>query len=130
LISLDKCRLIGIVIVQPYMSALLETNERDHEMLAEPGSISSGTLRTADLLRTFATELERSNATKYEYFVRLAYASADQIDIDVACDDDAAQELLADLGCELSKLAPAGYYFGAHIGDGADIGYWSEEDCA
>src|SRR4029077_8085238 len=79
------------------------------------GSIISGTLRTADLLRAFASELECSNAAKYDYFVRLAYASADQIDIDADQDDEAAQELIADLCCELSKLAPAGYYFGAHI---------------
>jgi hypothetical protein len=35
-----------------------------------------------------------------------------------------ASEIIADMMDALNDLAPAGYYFGAHEGDGSDFGFW------
>lgn len=81
-------------------------------------SISSGTLSDTDLVETFGafyqlmtgddtllTEgrqllLSKPNSEELSYFIN---------------------EQLFD---SLNELAPSGYYFGSHIGDGANFGYW------
>lgn len=39
-----------------------------------------------------------------------------------------AQNLIQDCIEYLNQIAPEGYYFGSHPGDGADFGYWQWED--
>jgi len=41
-----------------------------------------------------------------------------------AFDDDMASEIIGDMMDALNELAPDGYYFGAHEGDGSDFGFW------
>jgi len=90
----------------------------------EPGTISHGTLRTEDLVLAFADEIHRLLCGTYEHpevdlkrvkgFVENP-SSADEYDL----------EELFDI---LDSLAPEGYYFGAHPGDGADFGFWEVEN--
>ena len=87
------------------------------------GTISSGTLRTTDLLATFAAELERLvpfNSARLVSEARIAAQSGD---------DENASLILAELFEELEEIASAaGFYFGAHEGDGSDFGFWRIED--
>jgi hypothetical protein len=75
------------------------------------GSISSGTLRPADLIRAFADALAE------------CIENAEPHDLDLA--DLAALEALQD---DLQEFAPPFCYFGAHAGDGADFGFWLDQN--
>ncbi len=84
---------------------------------ARLGTVSSGTLRTGDLLHAFASELESLDADRrYEDLVKAARV--------VDPESDEAPEVLADLEERLGEHAPPYCYFGTHAGDGADFGYW------
>lgn len=100
------------------------------------GSISSGTMRTEDLLNAFASELEyhvRCNAAHWcsdtgrserDRLVAL-YSEAQEVE---DYDSEEAAELVGTLWEELSGFAPPYAYFGAHPDDGADYGYWLPDD--
>ena len=86
------------------------------------GSISTGTLRTDDLLRAFGNILEQ--LTESSFLTRNAYRlttmnHASQQE----CDD-----VIAELEEALQELCPPFVYFGAHPGDGADFGFWPDWD--
>ena len=100
------------------------------------GSVSHGTLRTADLLDAFASELEyqvqrnadawcsdegRKERDRYLAIV----AEAREIDPDSEDADYLVNEELIDA---LQEFAPPYAYFGAHPGDGADFGYWLTDE--
>lgn len=87
------------------------------------GSISSGTLRTCDLLYNFAVELDflRNSDAACERMYRVL--DADSLEVPEE-KEDAAQELLDEFAEELEALAPPYCTFGAHEGDGADFGFW------
>ncbi len=88
---------------------------------ARIGSISSGTLRSEDLLSAFAGELEQLDAAgTYTDLI------AESRSVDGPSDD--AREVVGDLEHALGELAPPYCYFGAHRGDGADFGYWPDWD--
>ena len=79
--------------------------------IAEPGSISWGTLKTEDLIDSFFSELEMLDPEKYrevweEYEGMLSMF---------------LNETLWDV---MEEYAPEDCYFGANEGDGADFGYW------
>jgi hypothetical protein len=89
------------------------------------GPISSGTLRADDLVPCFI-ELAEAMATRL---------NLDQLPVIqrllaeyCALSDDAPDEewdyILEDIEDILNDLAPDGYYFGAHPGDGSDFGFW------
>jgi hypothetical protein len=95
------------------------------------GAISSGTLRTQDLLRTFADEYERvlpfngkrlaNEARDMATLLETAYRNPHRV--------DEADEMLSDLIDALNDIAMReGLYFGAHEGDGACFGYWEPEE--
>lgn len=91
------------------------------------GSISHGTLRTRDLLESFADELERCKA-EGEHANMIAEARAvilldDAGGYDVA-DSEAASDLVNSLHDALNEYAPAFCYFGNTEGDGSDFGFW------
>lgn len=67
------------------------------------GSISTGTLRTEDLLESFSDELQGLDPDSYAEWQALG---------------------LQDLTDRLEQQAPYGVYFGSLTGDGADFGWW------
>ena len=108
------------------------------------GSVSEGTLKTADLLSAFISELEWQVSRNGEFFGRpenfelrdkLANLvgeaqdcfaeSGDEIDENK---QDEADGVCNDMADVLSDwFAPAYGYFGAHAGDGADFGFWPQD---
>ena len=89
-------------------------------MTFEEGTVSDGTLRPEDLVPVFADEYVRlgGNAGKVRSFYKhVKEYHMDNLQWDL--------EELFDL---LNGLAPEGYYFGAHEGDGADFGFWKTEE--
>lgn len=92
----------------------------------ELGSISSGTMRPEDLIPAFLSEIERLDAKRG---AELRSTYSDVIEADDYDSEDAAW-LLDKLFDTLEELAPEGFYFGAHPGDGADYGFWPDQDDA
>lgn len=90
------------------------------------GSISHGTLRPADLLESFADELERLALSSSSDLIAEARAviTLDRAGWSSLVDSEEASDLLNSLVDALNELAPAYCYFGAHDGDGSDFGFW------
>lgn len=95
------------------------------------GCVSSGTLRTQDLLRAFASEYERLVPFNSHNTVQEARGLAETLDEGEASlgDETSAEEVVNELQDELSRLAtPHGLYFGTTEGDGSCFGFWQLED--
>lgn len=109
---------------------------------AHIGSISTGTLRTEDLLSAFASELESLILVNGDHFCRpenfgerdrlnnLVGEAQDQWneDGDGLQDEEHAEYLVEELSTALEQFAPPYCYFGSHEGDGADFGFWPSHD--
>lgn len=106
---------------------------------ATPGSISHGTLREADLLSTFISELEGLILVNADHFSRderdrlcgfIGEAqdcfSEDGNDI-AEGKEEAAGYVLESLFDALDLFSPENHTFSAHEGDGSDFGYWPFE---
>jgi len=94
---------------------------------ASIGSVSSGTLRTEDLLQTFVDELERVLKRQPRSFKRRPYRKLlnDATHaMRVVADGIVADDLVNELQDALSDFAPPYCYFGTVEGDGADFGFW------
>lgn len=100
---------------------------------AEIGSISHGTLRDEDILEAMADTLEELSADDRSTDEENAIDEAREL-LEVEDEWDESQlesvgwlvnETLPDL---LQEYAPPYCYFGAHVGDGSDIGYWPDHD--
>lgn len=93
------------------------------------GSISSGTMRPQDLIPRFADVLEelakampeRESLTA-KHYAELAHEARTHLE------SEEADEVLTALYEALEDFAPPYCYFGAHPGDGADYGFWLDED--
>ena len=103
------------------------------------GSISSGTLRTADLLDAFADALEsiidgeqgaRADVGRFEQLISDARAWLEREQLESADSggdhDGNGGDLVEELADALQEFAPPYCYFGAHEGDGADFGFWPD----
>lgn len=113
-----------------------------HLRPASFGSVSSGTLRTVDLLNALHSELEwqvqrngaflacPENFPLRDRCAKLVGEAQDSFaeDGETLTEDgeEHGPELISDLCDVLSEFAPSYGYFGAHPGDGADFGYWVE----
>jgi hypothetical protein len=102
------------------------------------GSISTGTLRTEDLLPAFIDAITALGGTlpndlecvkHMEYTNLPSYASVAVIDdaADFWVSDDAGYDMQA-LENTLQELCPPFVYFGNLEGDGADFGFWVDMD--
>jgi hypothetical protein len=113
------------------------------------GSVSHGTMREEDLIPTFMDVLDdireeitlsagpwpvSSDPSRLDYRVKVVGGIDGRlgeierrIDTDGYFDSEDAHWDLEYLFDQLDALAPAGYYFGAHPGDGSDYGFWEVE---
>ena len=85
------------------------------------GSISTGMLKTEDLIVAFAIELMKYDPTSSDLGEALAF-------IDGGIVDEAPDGTLESLQNGLNDACPPFVYFGAHPGDGADFGFWPDYD--
>lgn len=92
------------------------------------GTVSAGTLRNEDLIPRFADELRylasKSSLPKHPRIDNILHDADNCGDFDSDDADDILQELME----WLQTYAPDFVYFGAHIGDGADFGFWPDWD--
>lgn len=93
------------------------------------GTVSHGTLRTEDLLDTFADELEYQVQRDENLYLTPSIRDALLKSVwDAREITDFESELAADMVNELidqlNEYAPPYCYFGSHEGDGSDFGFW------
>lgn len=95
---------------------------------ASIGSVSSGTMREADLIPAFSWELDYHLKRQPRSFKRKEYRKiireAEKIEREGSFDSEEASFILEALMEALEAFAPPYTYFGAHDGDGADYGFW------
>lgn len=85
------------------------------------GTVSSGTVRTEDLLEAFSDELERlARANRAAGKYRQLIKDARTVDANSEAGDELTQSLMDALG----EFAPPYFYFGTTEGDGSDFGFW------
>ena len=92
------------------------------------GTVSSATMRAEDLLPKFAHVLEKFGMKRSALTARAATRL-----LAMKPDDADVQELVSvvlndEIWDAMNEIAPEGYYFGAHEGDGADYGFWLAEE--
>ena len=95
------------------------------------GSVSSGTMRTQDLIPVFLDVLE-GYAPETAQDIRHAEDNRSVFDwldnADETDEPEAASYLLDELFDHLEEITAPYTHFGAHEGDGADFGYWVSFD--
>lgn len=107
-------------------------------------SISHATMRTQDLVLSFMNFLQENNDSAFNYMCTVLQTQIfdEELNItwggikerleDSSYEDitsDTVRELLTEFLHErlfmcLNQLAPEGCYFGSHVGDGSDYGFW------
>lgn len=97
------------------------------------GSISTGTLRPEDLLRSFSQELGRlrpsENNKLRSHAAKLIHQLTSSRKTRSAALLEEVDECIQRIEDELGSIAAtAGLHFGSHPGDGADFGFWQPED--
>lgn len=96
---------------------------------AEPGSISHGTMRPQDLIPVFLDALAECDPEAAQELRDEIPPAAFENDDNWFWDTDVCMFLLnEDLFDALNVVAPQGYYFGSHPGDGSDFGFWPIEE--
>jgi hypothetical protein len=92
------------------------------------GSISTGTLRTEDLLPKFAHALLAIVTDNEQYELEMVEDALNGRIKRTGIDTRTAVGLLDDIQDSLNQYCPPFVYFGAHPGDGADFGFWADFD--
>jgi hypothetical protein len=104
------------------------------------GTLIHATLRSENLLPAFLHALEDYKHPKagafnselielgFGYSMCGACGMGNREEWPEGFDDDTAQEIINDMMDALNDIAPDGYYFGAHPGDGSDFGFWECEE--
>ena len=88
------------------------------------GTLSQGTMRYEDLIPCFTNELERLDI--YHVYKDLLAECHTIIKNNVYTEEGLA-EILDSLLQALQDFSPAYCYFGPHVGDGVDYGYWPDQ---
>ena len=90
------------------------------------GSVSKRTHRPYDLIHAFLPVLRET--AEYVQMLPMFPAYAMENEYSDWWDGNDGWQLAQDLFDVLDLYAPEGYYFGAHIGDGSDFGYWKIDE--
>lgn len=99
------------------------------------GTLIAATVNPADLVPEFAATADYYAHDAYMELIERSRVDDDlQMFIDGHGRDSQACVLdvhwfLDELQTILNDIAPDGFYFGSHWGDGADWGYWPVETC-
>jgi len=92
---------------------------------------SRATMRNQDLIPALLTWHRDVCPDEYAGLMACPFgpipSHAQDDDRDDWWDSEDATALCSQLFDDLDAVAPAGYYFGAHPGDGSDFGYWQVE---
>lgn len=89
-------------------------------------SLSHATMRPEDLIPTFIAairHIESDNIGLMESMQQIE----DDVSIDGYFESENSQFDLDYLFDTLNTIAPDGYYFGSHPGDGSEYGFWESE---
>ena len=101
--------------------------------IATPGSIIHATHRPQDLIPAFLAKLQSLDAAAYRK-VREDYpeynSSLKDDDPFWNWDFEVVGYMLDELFDRLNDYAPESHYFGAHVGDGSDFGFWEYQEDA
>ena len=84
-------------------------------------SVSSGTLKSEDLIPKFLGVLKTYGKDKYDEYIKENPEVEDWENLD----DETMGWVVDELTDLLNEIAPEGCFFGASEGDGADFGFWS-----
>tara|TARA_Y100000310_G_scaffold330749_1_gene402958 strand:+ start:698 stop:1240 length:543 start_codon:yes stop_codon:yes gene_type:complete len=108
----------------------LDTEDAAAAPAVQLGTVSHGTLRTADLIDRFSETLSMYRPALAARLRRRYPSAADWADVETAelvsgPEPDIAIYYLEALEEALCDLAPAGHWFAAHEGDGSDYGFWA-----
>ena len=98
----------------------------EHGGFLVEGSISSGTLRSQDLLKSFKEEYERLMPFSNR---KLMYEAEEMLEaFNRGEEPEHANEVVHEIADLLHEIAEKhGFYFGPTEGDGSDFGFWKEE---
>jgi hypothetical protein len=98
------------------------------------GTIIHATLRDEDLIPAFIDAIE-PHLAQLDPGMNIAikdlisrWNRLDDAGIDEYCETDESSYDLDELFNALDSIAPPYMYFGAHVGDGSDFGYWISDD--
>jgi len=91
------------------------------------GSVSSATMRPEDLIPAFLWELEHQDKLLKGHKGLIKEINSRMEAEDYYETEDSGYDL-EDLFDALNEYAMPGFYFGSHPGDGADYGFWLDED--
>lgn len=95
------------------------------------GSIISGTMRACDLADAYLGACDQFGVKLDPQTVDVLQTAACYASSTVAPDfSEETCEALAEVESELGEIAPFGCYFGAHVGDGSDFGFWLGDNWA
>lgn len=95
-------------------------NEANIEDLRDQ-SVSHGTMHPKHLIPVFLDVLKTYAPEKYNAYVK---ENPEVLDLD-GIDDETLGYVVEELFDKLNEIAPDGTYFGSHLGDGSDYGFWS-----
>lgn len=103
---------------------------------ADYGTVSHGTMRPQDILPACMDVLAEYAPDAYGNLVDAIRDSAEMTyesliandDSDWWRSDDCDWILNEDIWLAMQDIAPDGFYFGSHPGDGSDFGFWSDDD--
>ena len=94
------------------------------------GTVSSGTMRREDLIPAFEGELQ-FGCGRRDLLDKLRaeiMPPGEYDEYSAWIETDEAEYYLDGLFDALGECADEGFYFGSHLGDGADYGFWRAEE--
>ena len=101
----------------------------------QPGSVSHGTMRPADLIPLFMGILQKEAPQKAQEILDnyplldIALTEYEDGNNSPYFESEEATEVLNnEIWDAMNSIAPEGHYFGSHPGDGSDYGYWEDDE--